>query len=99
MEQQVKKTLSLLAVGFLFLGSNLALGDPAAQKAAASKPASAAKASKVVRLSDAQLDQIVAGSPAIVLTGGGLTIISNSGNASVTNLRSHHGHITCINQC
>jgi hypothetical protein len=99
MEQQVKKILSYLAAGAFAIGSTLSLADPATQKVAASKQTSSAKASKAVRLSDMQLDQVVAGSPAIVLTGGGLTIIENSGNASVVNIKSHHGHITCINQC
>ena len=96
----MKKTLGLLVASALVLGSTLSLAESVAvTKASVSRPAASTKVSKAARLTDAQLDNIVAGSPAIVVTGGGLTIITNSGNASVLNLKSHHGHITCINQC
>jgi hypothetical protein len=53
-------------------------------------------ASKAVRLSDAELDKVVAGK-ADTLTGDGLTFVSNPGNASV--LKFTHRNIICINGC
>lgn len=92
--------LMLAIVGGLAVGSTLALAQNVGEQAPVSKPLPQAlsKPSKAKRLTDAQLDSVVAGSPAEVLTGGGLTIITNSGNASVLNI-NRHGHITCINQC
>lgn len=53
-------------------------------------------ASKAVRLSDAELDKITAGT-ADHLTGDGLTFVSNPGNANV--LKFTHRNIICINGC
>ena len=53
------------------------------------------KSSKVVRLSDAQLDKITAGNGAEVISTGLLTIVMNPGNADVLVRKPHH--ILCIN--
>src|SRR5690349_1854883 len=52
------------------------------------------KASKAIRLTDAELDKITAGT-AEVINGGGLTIVLNPGNANV--LKFNKNHIVCIN--
>ena len=52
------------------------------------------KASKAIRLSDAELDKIVAGD-AEVLNGGGITVVLNPGNAEI--LKFNKNHIVCIN--
>jgi hypothetical protein len=60
---------------------------------AATKPAEK-KASQAVRLSDAELDKVTAGT-ATVITDGGLTIVLNPGNASV--FKFNKNRIVCIN--
>lgn len=65
----------------------------AAQAVKAVKPVQQ-KASKAVRLSDAELDKISAGD-AQVFNGGGLTLVFNPGNAQV--LKFNKNHIVCIN--
>jgi len=71
-----------------------------AQKAVAVPPVKATKpapqaTSRSVRLSDAELDQIIAGK-AEVIHGGGTTIVLNPGNALV-GPKSLHKNLVCIN--
>src|SRR5579859_5564582 len=89
----------LLIAAFLIAAPIMTLADnvtsAAKDSAAISTKAAAKKSSKPVRLSDAQLDKISAGT-AEHTTGGGLTIINNPGNADVFNLNKH-GHLLCVN--
>ena len=89
----MKKSILLAAV--LAAASTVALADNTqTQKAGAVPPLKATKpveqkATKPVRLSDAELDKITAGA------WDGLTFISNPGNANV--LKFNRRNIVCIN--
>jgi hypothetical protein len=95
----MKKSILLAAV--LAAVSTVAQADNTpAQKAAAVPPAKAAKPApqatiRPVRLSDAELDQVVAGT-AFVIHGGGTTIVLNPGNALV-GPKSLHKNLVCVN--
>jgi hypothetical protein len=93
----MKKALVLLVAGTFGLGSTLSLAEPAVVKQPlVSKAAPSVKTRKATRLDDAQLDKVSAGG-AEVINISGMTIITNPGNVSRQNVKSHHLHLTFIN--
>jgi len=94
----VRKILVLAMSLTLAVTSMSAFGETPAQKnSAATKPLTGPLLSKGKRLSDAQLDQVVAGGAEVLNVPGSITVITNPGNASRVNDNSHHGHLTIIN--
>ena len=96
----MRKSILLAAVAALAVSTGARAESNPTQKAdAAVPPVKAAKplASKAVRLSDAELDKIVAGDATQLHTGNGITIIVNPGKAEVFNRHNHR--FACINLC
>jgi hypothetical protein len=66
------------------------------QKDSAAPVAKAApKASKAVRLTDAELDRVTAAGADVIINGPGLTIIDNPGNNVI--FKQNRNHLVCIN--
>lgn len=90
----------MLAAGLAVLPFAALADNSLVQKAKAAVPVKSAaqenKASRVVRLSDVELDKIVAGDATQLATGHGFTVILNPGNANVLKLHKNGG-VTCIN--